>query len=72
MLCESESDAKTHRTPKALRARIYRNAPALFCEALGVRTRPPVAFRAVSSNLRTDAPECESGLGLYHLTVHLK
>ncbi len=40
-----ESDAKTHRTPKALRAKFYPDAPAPFREALGVRTRPRVAFR---------------------------
>src|SRR5438034_2277098 len=42
---EGESDAKTHRTPKALRA-ISRKAPVLFAPAFGVRTAcPPVCGR---------------------------
>ncbi len=40
-----ESDAKTHRTPKALRAERGK-AMNRFREDLGVRTRPRVAFRA--------------------------
>ena len=39
----NESDAKTPRTPKALRAKSA-GAPVLFREAFGVRTRPRVAF----------------------------
>ncbi len=39
----SESDAKTHRTPKALRAKLQRRLFG-FAEAFGVRTRPRVAL----------------------------
>jgi L-ascorbate metabolism protein UlaG (beta-lactamase superfamily) len=38
-----ESDARTHRTPKALRAKSMETFP-LFREALGVRPRPRAAF----------------------------
>jgi hypothetical protein len=37
---ENESDAGTHRTPKALRAK-YVRAVLGFAEAFGVRRRPP-------------------------------
>jgi hypothetical protein len=42
-----ESDARTHRTPKALRAKIHAKRLAGFREALGVRERPCVAFNRV-------------------------
>ena len=42
-----ESDAKTHRTPKALCAKSTRDAD-LFREALGVRTRPRAAFGTIT------------------------
>ena len=48
-VCDGEdgtpkSDARTHRTPKALRAKIHGKRLAVFREALGVRTRRRVAF----------------------------
>jgi hypothetical protein len=46
-LLMSESDARTHRTPKALRAKL-RTASLLFREALGVRARPRAAFPAAT------------------------
>jgi len=39
-----ESDAKTHRTPKALRAKSIGKRLLFFAEAFGVRTRPRVAL----------------------------
>jgi len=42
---ERESDARTHRTPKALRAKLTHGL-FCFCEALGVRTYSRVAFAA--------------------------
>jgi hypothetical protein len=42
-LLMSESDARTHRTPKALRAKL-RTASLLFREALGVGARPRATF----------------------------
>jgi hypothetical protein len=42
---ERESDARTHRTPKALRAKLTHGL-FCFCEALRVRTRPRIAFAA--------------------------
>jgi hypothetical protein len=38
-----ESDAKTHRTPKALSCKIHEGRE-LFRVSFGVRTRPRVAF----------------------------
>jgi hypothetical protein len=42
-LAKNESDARTHRTPKALRAK-FMKTPSQFRKALGVRARPRVAF----------------------------
>jgi len=42
-LSRSESDARTHRTPKALRAE-FGGRRLVFRGAFGVRTRPRVAF----------------------------
>jgi hypothetical protein len=39
-----ESDAGTHRTPKALRAKCIRRHIYCLATALGVRARPRVAF----------------------------
>jgi hypothetical protein len=39
-----ESDAETHRTPKALRAKSAEQQLFNFAEAFGVRTRPRVAL----------------------------
>jgi len=41
--CDHESDAKTDRTPKHIRAK-FTGSALFFCEAFGVRTRPRVAF----------------------------
>jgi hypothetical protein len=41
----NKSDAGTHRTPKALRAK-FTKSRFLFRAAFGVRTRPRVAFRS--------------------------
>ena len=49
---ENESDAKTPRTPKALRAKLTMSA--LFREAFGVRACPRVAFSALAFVLRED------------------
>src|SRR5437773_3014185 len=42
-----ESDARTHRTPKALRAESNGRNSSRFAPALGVRARPRVAFCAI-------------------------
>ena len=39
----NEGDARTHRTPKALRAKLLRGLLG-FAKAFGVRTRPRVVF----------------------------
>lgn len=45
---EDESDARTHRTPKALPAK-FMEGFFHFAEAFGVRTRPRVALGAPSN-----------------------
>ena len=47
MMLATESDAETHRTPKALRAKLVGKS-FLFRAAFGVRTRPRVAFLAAA------------------------
>ena len=63
-----KSDARTHRTPKALRAKIHAKRLAGFREALGVRTRPRVAFNrhaALNSKckLTVPPPALRNGVG---------
>jgi hypothetical protein len=48
---ENKSDARTHRTQKALRAKLLRGLLG-FAKAFGVRTRPRVAFVGIKMFLR--------------------
>jgi hypothetical protein len=65
-----KSDARTHRTPKALRAKIHAKRLAGFREALGVRTRSRVAFNphaALNSicKLTVPPPALKNGVGRF-------
>src|SRR5882724_1364183 len=67
-----ESDAKTHRTPKALRAKFIQMRPLPFAKLWECARVLASLFGALSSALRANAPEFESGLGFYDLAVHLE